>query len=161
LGQFSVWSYRVIGVVVILAGLLEIKDYFWYGKGFSLSIAPSNAERIKMYTKRVGANKSTAFFLGVFVALVELPCTGAVYLAILALMSAVGLTMSNLNFLLLYNVIFVLPLVAILVAVAYGTDIKRFKSWREEHKGGMRLLIGLLLVLMGLWMMYTVTVLSL
>lgn len=157
LGQFSVWSYRVIGLIVIIAGLLEIKDYFWYGKGFNLAITPNNAQRIKMYTNKVGTKKSTAFLLGVFVALVELPCTGAVYLAILALMSAAGVTLSNVEFLLIYNVIFVLPLLAILLSVAYGADLKSFKSWREEHKGLMRLLIGLLLLFMGAWMIYTVT----
>ena len=157
LGQFSVWSYRIIGLIVIIAGLLEIKDYFWYGKGFSLGIAPSNAERIKMYTKKVGKNKMTAFLLGVFVALVELPCTGAVYLAILALMSTSGLTLSNLEFLLIYNFIFVLPLIAILLGVAYGMDVNKFKAWKEEHKGAMRLVVGLLLVLMGAWMVFSVS----
>jgi len=161
LGQFSVWSYRIIGIIVILAGLLEIKDYFWYGKGFSLSIAPSNARRIKMYTNKVGKKKSTAFLLGVFVALVELPCTGAIYLAILALMSTTGLNINNLQFLVLYNLIFVLPLMIILVSIAHGASIKKFKAWRMEHKGFMRLSIGILLVVMGAWMLYTVSTLTL
>ena len=30
----------LVGLFVILAGLLEIKDFFWYGKGFSLQIPP-------------------------------------------------------------------------------------------------------------------------
>src|SRR5436190_14473774 len=28
----------IVGSFVILAGLLEIKDFYWYGKGFSLQI---------------------------------------------------------------------------------------------------------------------------
>ena len=156
LGQFSVWSYRIIGAIVIISGLLEIKDYFWYGKGFSLSIAPNNAKRIKMYTQKIGTKKITAFLLGCFVALVELPCTGAVYLAILALMSSSGFNISNVWFLLFYNLVFILPLAVILASVAYGADLNSFKSWREEHRGLMRLVIGVLLILMGVWMLYSV-----
>jgi len=29
-----------VGGLVILAGLIEIKDFFWYGQGLSLSISP-------------------------------------------------------------------------------------------------------------------------
>ena len=36
-----------VGVLVILAGILEIKDYFWYGQGFSLQIPPKAAAKIK------------------------------------------------------------------------------------------------------------------
>jgi len=157
LGSFSVWSYRVIGVIVIIAGLIEIKDFFWYGRGFSLSIAPSAAKRIKFYTNKVGDKKITAFILGVFVALVELPCTGAVYLAVLALMAFSGLTISNFNLLLIYNFIFVLPLIAIILAITWGVNIKSMKKWRVDNKKWMRLAIGLILLLMGIWMLYTVS----
>jgi len=48
LGSFSVYSYVVLAVIVVIAGLLEIKDYFWYGKGFSLSIFPSRANCLNL-----------------------------------------------------------------------------------------------------------------
>lgn len=156
LGKASAIAYLVIGIIVIIAGLLEIKDYFWYGKWFSLSIMPGDAARIKKYAEHFGCAWYTAFGLGVFVALVELPCTGAVYLAVLALMSKAGLTMTNLNFLLLYNFIFVLPLIVILYMVYRGTKAHVFERWRQEHKGMMRLLTGIVLLGMGLWMILTV-----
>src|SRR5574341_1215892 len=117
LAGFSVASYYVIAGLIVLAGLIEIKDYFWYGKGFSLTIFPSEAARIKKYVKHVGDKWYTSAFLGTFVALVELPCTGAVYLAVLALMSLSGVTVSNVSFLVIYNLIFVVPLILILVLV--------------------------------------------
>lgn len=156
LGAFSVWSYLILGTVILLAGLLEIKDYFWYGKGWSLHIAPSEAERIKMYVQRVANNYSTSFWLGVFVALVELPCTGAVYLAVLSLMSMAGVDATQILWLVLYNIIFVLPLIAILWAVCAGTSTTRFEAWRQRHKGLIRLLTGLTLVVLAAWMFWTV-----
>ncbi|MEK6948089.1 MAG: GAP family protein [Nanoarchaeota archaeon] len=156
LGSFSVYSYIVLAIIVIIAGLLEIKDYFWYGKGFSLSIFPSEAERIKKYVKSVSGNPLTAFALGVFVALVELPCTGAVYLAVLALMSFTGVSVSNILFLIIYNIIFVLPLVIILLLVYRQSSTIKFEKWRQKHKGLMRLITGFVLLALGLWMIFTI-----
>lgn len=152
LAGFSVTSYYFIAGAIILAGLLEIKDYFWYGKGFSLTIFPSEAQRIKKYVKHVGGSPLTAAFLGVFVALVELPCTGAVYLAVLALMSLSGVTTGNVLFLVIYNLIFVLPLIFILLFVYKGIHWKHFENWRQKHKGLMRLFTGVLLIVLGVWM---------
>lgn len=159
LAGFSVVSYYAIAGIIGLAGLLEIKDFFWYGKWFSLGIIPSEAQRIKLYVQKVGDSPLTAAFLGVFVALVELPCTGAVYLAVLALMSLSGFTVGNFAFLIIYNLIFVLPLVIILVFVYKGIHWSWFEEWRQKHKGWMRLFIGLVLVGLAVWMIkFTTTI---
>lgn len=152
LGKASVIAYLVIAAVILIAGLLEIKDFFWYGRWFSLSILPSEARRIKMYVKHISDSPLTAFMLGVFVALVELPCTGAVYIAILSLMSLVGVNLTNVLWLILYNVIFVLPLAVILFAVTNGMSTNTFEKWRQKYKRHMRLLTGLTLLALGIWM---------
>lgn len=152
--KFSVTSYYVISVLIILAGLIEIKDYFWYGKGFSLAIMPSEKERIRGYINKIAGTKLTAFGLGVFVALVELPCTGAVYLAVLTIMAKSGLALSNITMLLIYNIIFVLPLIFILIGVYRGMATMNFKLWLEKNKRLMRLVVGLLLIGLGTWMIY-------
>lgn len=139
-----------VGILVIAAGLFEVKDYFWYGKGFSLQIPKYFANKIHEYSK---SKQSIAgvMFLGAFVAAVELPCTGAPYLAIITILSI------NFNFMafllmVLYNVIFVLPLIVILVMVAAGTNVSSVAKWKEESKGTMRLFLGLLLIGLG-WLL--------
>lgn len=152
LRQFSVMAYYAIALVIALAGLIEIKDFFLPHVGFSLQILPNAAARIKLYVNKVSDKLTTAFALGVFVALVELPCTGAVYLAVLALMSASGLNYSNLTLLVIYNIIFVLPLVMILYLVTKGSSTKQFMEWQHTHSRLMRLLAGILLITLALWM---------
>src|SRR3989344_6744008 len=83
LGRISTGAYVGIGIILIIFGLLEIKDFFFYGKGLSLGILPSAGRRIDMLVRNITGKLSTSFFLGVFVALVEFPCTGAVYLGVL------------------------------------------------------------------------------
>jgi cytochrome c biogenesis protein CcdA len=140
-----------VGVLVILAGILEIKDYFWYGQGFSLQIPPKAAAKIKEMSNSNTTTISGIMALGAFVAAVELPCTGAPYLAIITILR-VDWGLVPFLLMVLYNFIFVLPLIIILIMVAGGAKLSSVKKWKEESKGAMRLLIGLLLVALG-WML--------
>ena len=136
-----------VGMLVILAGLFELKDYFWYGKGFSLQIPKRFADKIHEYS----TSKTTVWgvmFLGAFVAAVELPCTGAPYLAIITVLR-IDFNFHAFLLMLLYNFIFVLPLLVILFMVAGGTKINAVSKWKEESKGTMRLFMGLLLAALG------------
>lgn len=139
-----------VGALVIAAGVFEIKDYFWYGKGFSLQIPGKAAKKIKEYSN---SKKSLGgvMFLGAFVAGVELPCTGAPYLAIITILR-VNFDFNALMLMVIYNVVFIAPLLVILGMVATGTKVSSIKKWKEESKGSMRLFLGLLLVALG-WLL--------
>lgn len=139
-----------VGALVITAGLLEIKDYFWYGRGFSLHIPGPFARKIQSWSKSK-LSLASIMLLGAFVAGVELPCTGAPYLAIITILS-INFNFNAFLLMVLYNVIFVAPLIIILLMVAAGAKIGSVKKWKEENKGSMRLFIGLLLVALG-WLL--------
>ena len=49
----STGVYWVAAIIAILAGLFELKDFFAYGKGFTLQMLPGGASRIKMYTQKI------------------------------------------------------------------------------------------------------------
>lgn len=159
----SKYVYWVAAIIAIAAGLFEIKDFFWYGKGFSLQIIPGGAERIKKYSNMIGRMEvnhpslslAVAALLGVFVVLVELPCTGAPYLAVLGLISQ-GEYGSGIPLLLLYNLIFVLPLFVIVGLVYFGRTSRALEKWRKKHRGLMRLGIGLFLLTLGSYMIWAV-----
>jgi len=154
--------YWVAAIIAILAGLLELKDFFWYGKGFTLQMLPGAAERVKKYTGKIGKvyKKSHKWayamlaLLGVFVVLVELPCTGAPYFAVLALLAEDGVAAAT-PYLLLYNVIFVLPLFVI-IGFAYFGKGGGMENWRKKHRALMRGGTGVFLLLLGGYMIYTI-----
>ncbi len=159
---FSSAFYTLAAIVAIIAGVLEVKDYFWYGKGFTLQMIPGGSERIKMYTAYIERMEAVhpslsvlmIGILGIFVVLVELPCTGAPYFAILGLLSK-GAYATAVPYLLLYNFIFILPLFVIIGIAYFGTASNRLESWRQKNKGVMRLGIGLFLIALGAYMMYS------
>ncbi len=138
-----------VGTLIILAGLLELKDFFWYGKGFSLAIPYFFSKKLDKL-----ASNTSAFgviFLGAFVSAVELPCTGAPYLAIITLLSQY-FDFTALMLLILYNIIFVMPLIIILLLVSAGKKLYDIKKWKFENRAYMRLMAGLLLISMG-WLL--------
>lgn len=139
-----------VGALVIFAGLLEIKDYFWYGRGFSLQIPAPFARLIHKWSHSK-LSLVSIMLLGAFVAGVELPCTGAPYLAIITILS-INWNMQAFLLMVLYNVIFVAPLIVILIMVLFGVKLGNVKKWKEDNKGSMRLFIGLLLVALG-WLL--------
>ena len=141
-----------VAVIVIGAGLIEIKDYFWYGQGISLSIPSERAKQIHEMTKKV--TLPGVILLGIFVAAVELPCTGAPYLAIILLLSQ-NFNIAAFFLLLLYNLIFIVPLIIILLLVAGGMKIQALKRWKQKSRAGMRLAIGTILVILG-WLLISI-----
>ena len=86
--------------------------------------------------------------IGGFVAMVELPCTGGPYLAITALLAR-SFDLRAFLYLVVYNVIFVLPLVAILVLIAFGSSTRTLKRWRQTNRRWMNLSMGTLMVGLG------------
>ncbi len=150
----ATYFYIAIGAFIIFAGLLEFKDFFWYGRWFSLQLLPQFVSTIESYVEKTHASLLASFLFGVLVTLVELPCTGAPYLAILTILSNPQFGFPfylALLYLLLYNLVFVLPLLVIIYLAYTGTKLKKIEKWRRENKGLMRLLIGLFLIGLGVW----------
>jgi len=139
----------IVGTIIIIAGLFEVKDFFWYGQGFSLGIPVAFTDKIQKFAKNTSV--PGVILLGAFVAAVELPCTGAPYLAIITILS-VNFNFAAFLMLLLYNLIFVAPLIFMLVLVATGVKLQSLKKWKQDSRGYMRLFIGLLLIALG-WLL--------
>ena len=146
----SIYLGVFLGLLMIALGIVEIKDFFWYGKGFSLSIPPQYAELIKEKSKDVTV--AGAVFLGALVAMVELPCTGGPYLAITAVL-AKQFDPAAFIYLVIYNFIFVLPLIIILLLAYSGVAINVMKDWKQSNRKWMRLGAGLLLLGLGVFLM--------
>ena len=148
---FATYLGVAVGVLVIIMGLVEIKDFWWYGKGFSLMIPHKYVGKIQKMTANVTA--TSAILLGIFVAIVELPCTGGPYLAITTIL-AKSFDMLGFFYLVIYNIIFVLPLVIISFLAYYGTNIIKMDKWKDRKKKWMRLAAGLVMVALGIFLIY-------
>jgi len=154
LPNISSTIYLVAGFIAIITGALNIKDFFYYGQGLTLRIPTSQKSRIKAWVTK--GSIPSAIVLGIMVSLFELPCTGSVYLVILALLAQSSTYLTAVSYLLIYNLMFVLPLIIMLSAITLGYNYKKAEEWKDENKDYMKLLSGLLLLLLGIWMLWSV-----
>lgn len=142
----------VAGMVVLLAGLLEIKEGL-YPDGKQLLRIPKSTKPIFVNFLKKGTVPSV-IIAGILVSAFELPCTGQVYLAILSMLSTEGLKSQGYFYLFIYNVIFVLPLIILLIVAAWGFDIKRMDNMRNRTKMTVKIFIGLIMLALGLFLLF-------
>jgi cytochrome c biogenesis protein CcdA/glutaredoxin len=143
---------KIIGVVAILIGLANLKDYFFYGKGgFVMEIPlrwrPTLKKLLRGITSPLGA-----FFIGFIVTLFELPCTGGPYFFVIGLLSQTQSVWSVMPVLLYYNLVFVVPLLAITFLVYFGfTSIEHADKWKEKNIKVLHLIAGVIMLALGVW----------
>jgi cytochrome c-type biogenesis protein len=145
---------RFGALAAILFGLWMLKDFFLPDVGWRLQ-APSQVGTMA----RQMAKKATvpALILGGFlIGLCTVPCSGAVYLGVLSLLALQPSALLGYSYLVLYNLIFVLPLVVILVAASARPTLNRLAHWNLHHKEWVRLALGGGVVVMGLLILATV-----
>ena len=147
-----------VSSLAILLGLWNMKDYFAYGKWFTIEVPQRWRPTVKRLTASV-VSVPGAFFVGVLDSLFLLPCSSGPYIAILALLSKTTTRIEGIVYLLLYNLIFVLPLVAITLAVHFGfTTTARAERWRSARLGKLHLVSGIIMFLLGAGMLLAVFV---
>ena len=93
---------------------------------------------------------------GFLIGLCTVPCSGAVYLAILSLLALQPTVWLGYSYLVLYNLVFILPLVIILLAASTRPTLNRLAHWNLHHKEWVRLALGSGVVVMGLLILVTV-----
>ncbi len=145
---------RFGALLAILFGLWMLKDFFLPDWGPRLQ-APGKVGLIA----RQAAKKATIPALivsGFLIGLCTVPCSGAVYLGVLSLLALQPTALLGYGYLVLYNMVFVLPLVAILIFASARPTLNRLAHWNLHHKEWVRLALGGGVVVMGLVILATV-----
>lgn len=143
----------IAGAIALMIALVNIKDYFWFRRGFSLSISddekPKLIDRIRLLLRL--DSTATVIVATIILAVVansyELLCTAGfpmVYTRILTLRSLP--VESYYLYLLFYNLIYILPLLTI---VAIFTIKLGSRKLSEQEGMVLKLLSGIMMLLLG------------
>ena len=92
----------------------------------------------------------TAFLLGGFVGLCEFPCTGGPYLLILGLLHDQTTFWQGFGYLIYYNFVFILPLMAILLIASNKTLLEKVQNWKSINVKKMRYISSLAMIILGI-----------
>lgn len=147
--------FDLAAVGLLALSVMEINAYLRYKPGFFAVEMPTF---LRPHAKRVieGATSLPGVAVAaVFCSLFLLPCSSGPYLVVLALISR-AVTLDAVAYLLLYNVIFVLPMVVITAGVYFGyTTVEKVGEAKEKYIRQIHLVSGVVLFLLFLYMAST------
>ena len=127
---------KIVGVLALLVGILNIKDFVRLGAGgFVMEVPISWRPKMKSLIKGV-TSVLGAFLVGLVVSLFLLPCTSGPYIVVLGMLANSTTFWSAVPLLLIYNLIFVSPMVIIVALVYFGAkpiDIEHIRKPRTKE----------------------------
>lgn len=143
----------VIGVLAILIGLANLKDFLWYGKFFVMEVPFSWRPKMQAILKRV-TSPIGAMGAGFLVSLFLLPCTSGPYVVVLGLMAQGKDLARTISLLLIYNLIFVLPMIGITMAMYFGVKAKKLDEFRKSNIKLLHAIAGIIMLFIGVYLIY-------
>ncbi|MBW2992455.1 hypothetical protein KY345_04525 [Candidatus Woesearchaeota archaeon] len=144
--------YIIVAALAILVGLFNLKDYLWYGRWFIMEVPRSWRPKMKMLIQSV-VSVPGAFLIGFAVSLFLLPCTSGPYIVILGLLAQATTRNYAFMLLVLYNFIFILPMLIITFAIYFGfTTTEQAEQWRTKKLKVLHLIAGVIILLLGIGM---------
>jgi cytochrome c-type biogenesis protein len=138
---------RAAAVIALGLGLVALQEALLPELGTRLS-AHVDLTRMRGLVSRLSVPGLLA--AGVLVGLCTVPCSGAVYLAVLALLTAQTTFAAGVGYLVLYNVVFVAPLVVLLALAASPPVYRRLARWQLHQRLALKLATSVVTISVGL-----------
>lgn len=156
--------YIVTGLLCLGLGVLSLYDYIQFRRGRPETMVlrlPRLLQRQVHSTirerQRGLATVPGAMITGSLVSLLELTCTGQVYLpTIMFVLSVPELQTQALSYLVMYNVMFIVPLVAIFLLAYFGTTSQQLGRFLQTRGGIIKLVTAIIFFALGAWLLLAV-----
>ncbi len=154
LASIRLWLYKILGGLAIILGLLNIMDFVKYRPGrlgteMPMFLRPKVKKIISRATSPWGA-----FIAGFFVTVFLLPCTIGPYVICGGILCALDLAKA-VPWLLIYNLVFVLPMLVITGIVYFGlSKAQNVSDWKDKNIRYLHLVSGLIILGLGIAMLF-------
>ena len=144
----SVFKY-IVGGALMVAGLIQLKDVFWIDSPIHLRMPKAGFEKLSKLM--VKTSTSVTILIGVLTTIFSTPCMLPLYIGTTAVIARSGLGMTKvLGLFLYYNLIFILPLIAILLVMSKGKQVVNMKEWEHKNTKWMRFVLGIAMIIVGI-----------
>ena len=140
---------KIVAIFAIILGVLNLKDFLRCGKGFLMEVPMSWRPKMKSFISAV-TSPVGAFAIGFLISLFLLPCTSGPYIVIIGMLGHSQTYMKALWLLVLYNIIFVIPMIGITLGAYFGMNIEKAKEKRNKNLKILHLIAGLIMIGMGI-----------
>ncbi len=160
LTTLSRWVYAFTAVMCAILAVMSFLDFLKARRGaiqdMSLKLPPALRKRVNAVVRssqHIRAFVLGAFITGAIVSMIELACTGQIYLpTIIYVISNPDLRLQALSYLLLYNVMFILPLVVVFGLVYFGTTSFQLGAFLEKNTARVKLAAVVLFASLAAWL---------
>ncbi len=151
LGTISFFSVthavgKAAALISMLMGVVVMRDFFMHGSSL-LAIPESMHTSINNWIRRTTI--PGVFGAGVLVGLCTVPCSGGIYLAVIGLLSLQTTLAQGILYLLIYNLMLIVPLVIILLASSNRAVVDKMMAWQSRNRTRVKLVMGSFMVAMG------------
>ena len=133
--------------LLIIMGIIQIKDNFFPNLPIHLTMPKVSGSRIKGLLER--ATLPAIIVAAFLVGLCSVPCSGGIYAAITALIASQTTYFTGFLYLLLYNFMFVIPLLILLVFATNPITLAKLAEFRQRNERLEKLIMGLLMLGVG------------
>jgi cytochrome c biogenesis protein CcdA len=155
------WVYAITAALCLGFGFFSILDYFKARKGnldeMSLKLPDALRLRINKVIRQGRSEEAYvigAFITGLLIAILELACTGQVYLPTIIFVSSMPeLKLRAIFYLVLYNLLFILPLVIVFFLAYYGTTSKQLTKFLQKHTAAVKIGMAVLFFVLAIWLL--------
>lgn len=145
-------------VVILILGLFNLKEFFW--PNWPVPLLSKFFNRCHLPKWRPEATIISAIALGFLIGICEFPCSGGIYLATVGLLSLKATFWQGVGYLLLYNLMFVMPLAIIFLLVGNQKIFERLKTWPSKTFAWSKLIMGVSMtvssILLLVWLIQSV-----
>jgi len=128
-------------------GTINLRDYFFPNWRLGLKFPHIPHDKIKSLLQK--ASLPTVAIAAFLVGLCSIPCSGGIYAAVTALLASKTTFSTGFLYLLLYNFMFVLPLIIILALAANPYTLIKLGEWQQRNKLTQKLAMGILMIILG------------
>jgi len=162
LPAISRYLYAFTALLCLALAAGSVYDWLQMRRGRPEGMKLKLPTRMRRWINRVireGANvraiAGIAFVTGIVISLIELACTGQVYLpTIIFVLGVPEMRARAVTYLLLYNILFVLPLVTVFLLAYWGTTSQSLGQFINRRTGTIKLATAGLFVLLAVWMVF-------
>ncbi|TSA45239.1 hypothetical protein D4R52_02825 [bacterium] len=143
---------KVGATLLIVFGLLNlINEYF---PSFPIRLKIPSVSHNAMGKLMEKASIPAAFGLGLLVGVCQFPCMGGPYLMVIGLLRDQLTYFKGFGYLLLYNLILILPLAAVLWIAADKAIVEKVQVWKKTNLRSLRLWAGIAMIILGFLISY-------
>ena len=144
---------RIAAVMALFMGLWMVKDILFPRIGPALAAPHATHAWMQRAMERGGLGGM--LLAGVLVGICTVPCSGAIYLGIVAVLNASGGGPTGLALLALYNLAYIVPLVALLAVVSNRRVLGRLGRWNQANSPWVKAALATAVIAMSLGLLIT------